>query len=217
MHFKTQHFESWSVLVGDLLNSDPSALWPDDLSLMTLQRGHNKPDILCLQPTTTMWWLVCVCLETHAEVSVPDLDGAILAACCYELPITTVGAACRDDLLPLEGAWFEHRLVLLLWVQIPCAYSAVNRENVIYHHPLIKYLFLKAYLVISTIHHHNKSESYWDTVCPSHSHEHKVRQLRVAGWGVSKQQNSRSVWQACLKLPWNPWTITQPGPLRGRH
>lgn len=68
-------------------------------------------------------------MKTHTEVSVPDLDGAILAACCNELPITTVGAACGDDPLPLAGARFEHRLVLLLRVQVPCAHSAVNRQK----------------------------------------------------------------------------------------
>lgn len=72
---------------------------------------------------------MCVCVKTHAEVSVPDLDGAILAACCNELPIAAVGAACGDDLLSLEGARFEHRLVLLLRVQVPCAYSAVDRQR----------------------------------------------------------------------------------------
>lgn len=80
---------------------------------------------------------MCVCFKTHAEVSVPYLDGAILAAGCNELPITAVGAACGGDLLPLEGARFEHRLVLLLRVQVPCAYSAVKRQNVIYPHPTV--------------------------------------------------------------------------------
>lgn len=69
-----------------------------------------------------------MCFETHAEVSVPDLDGAILAACCNELPITAVGAACGDDLLTLKGAGFKNRLVLLLRVQVPCAHSAVERH-----------------------------------------------------------------------------------------
>jgi len=44
-----------------------------------------------------------MCFKTHAKVSVPDLDGAILAACCNELSITAVGAAYGDDLLPLVG------------------------------------------------------------------------------------------------------------------
>lgn len=57
---------------------------------------------------------VCVCVKTHTQVSVPDLDRAILAAGCDELPIPAVGAARGDDLLPLHGARFEHRLVLLL-------------------------------------------------------------------------------------------------------
>lgn len=52
--------------------------------------------------------------NTHAEVSVPDLDGAILTACCYQLPVAAVGAACGHHLLPLKGAWLEHRFVLLL-------------------------------------------------------------------------------------------------------
>lgn len=52
--------------------------------------------------------------NTHAEVSVPDLDGAILTACGYQLPVAAVGAACGHYLLPLEGAWLEHRFVLLL-------------------------------------------------------------------------------------------------------
>ena len=55
-----------------------------------------------------------MCFKTHAEVSVPDLDGAILAAGCNKLPITAIGAACGGDLLPLEGAGFKHRLVLLI-------------------------------------------------------------------------------------------------------
>lgn len=55
-----------------------------------------------------------LCFKTHTEVSVPDLDGAILAARCDELPVAAVGAACGDDLLTLEGARLEHRLVLLL-------------------------------------------------------------------------------------------------------
>lgn len=62
----------------------------------------------------TLGWLVCVCFKTHAKVSVPDLDGAILAACRNELPIAAVGATRGGDFFPLEGAWFEHRLVLLL-------------------------------------------------------------------------------------------------------
>lgn len=52
--------------------------------------------------------------RTHAQVSVPDLEGAILAPCCDELPVPAVGAACGNDLLPLRGAGFEHRLVLFL-------------------------------------------------------------------------------------------------------
>lgn len=68
--------------------------------------------------TTTLYahcdgMCVCVCFKTHAEVSVPDLDGTVLAASCNELPISAVGAACGRHLLPLEGAGFEHRLVLL--------------------------------------------------------------------------------------------------------
>lgn len=55
-----------------------------------------------------------LCFKTHTEVSVPDLDGAILAACCDELSVAAVGAACGDDFLTLEGARLEHRLVLLL-------------------------------------------------------------------------------------------------------
>lgn len=94
-----------------------------------MTQGHNKTDILCLQPIAHCGGLVCVCLKTYTEVSVPDLDGAILAAGCNELPITAVGAARGDDLLPLQGAWFEHWLVLLLWFQVPCAHSAVNRQK----------------------------------------------------------------------------------------
>lgn len=52
--------------------------------------------------------------KTHTEVSVPDLDGPILAAGCDQLAITAVGAACGGDLLPLQRAGLEHRFVLLL-------------------------------------------------------------------------------------------------------
>lgn len=68
--------------------------------------------------------------ETHAKVSVPDLDGTVLAARCNELSITTVGAARGGHLLPLGGAGFEHRLVLLLRVQIPCAHGAAGRQDI---------------------------------------------------------------------------------------
>lgn len=68
-------------------------------------------------------------LKTHTEVPVPDLDGAVLASGCYELSVSAVGATCGDDLLPLHGAWFEHGLVLLLGVQVPCAHSPVNRHK----------------------------------------------------------------------------------------
>ena len=78
-----------------------------------------------------------MCFKTHAKVSVPDLDGAILAACCNELSITAVGAAYGDDLLPLVGARFEHRFVLLLRVHVPCAYRAVDKQNVIYPLPTV--------------------------------------------------------------------------------
>lgn len=52
--------------------------------------------------------------KSHAEVSVPDLDGAVLAAGCYQLPVAAVGAARGHHLLPLKGARFEHGFVLLL-------------------------------------------------------------------------------------------------------
>lgn len=68
--------------------------------------------------------------RTHTQVSVPDLDGAILAPCCDELPVSAVGAACRDDLLPLRRARFEHRLVLLLRVHVPRAHSSVNGQEI---------------------------------------------------------------------------------------
>lgn len=67
--------------------------------------------------------------NTHAEVSVPDLDGAVLTTGCYQLPVTAVGATCGHHLLPLEGARLEHGFVLLLWLHVPCAYSAVNRQK----------------------------------------------------------------------------------------
>lgn len=57
---------------------------------------------------------ILVTLNTHAEVSVPDLDGAILTACCYQLPVAAVAAAGGHHLLPLKGPWLEHRFVLLL-------------------------------------------------------------------------------------------------------
>lgn len=68
-------------------------------------------------------------LRTHAQVSVPDLDSAILAPCCDELPVPAVGAACGDDLLPFRGARLEHRLVLFLRVHVPCAHGAVNDQE----------------------------------------------------------------------------------------
>lgn len=107
-------------------------LWPATRWPVPLHR-NNKTDILCLLPHCTVRWLVCVCFMTHAEVSVPNLDGAILAACCNKFPIPAVGATCGSDLLALVGAGFKHRLVLFLWLQVPCAYSAVGRqENLIY-------------------------------------------------------------------------------------
>ncbi|TNN81252.1 hypothetical protein EYF80_008586 [Liparis tanakae] len=57
-------------------------------------------------------------LKISSENSRLNLDGAILAAGCNELPIAAVGAACGDDLLPLEGARFEHRLVRLPRAQL---------------------------------------------------------------------------------------------------
>lgn len=59
-------------------------------------------------------WCVLGVFKTYTEVSVPDLNGTVLAARCNELPIAAVGAACGGDLLALEGTRFEHRLVLLL-------------------------------------------------------------------------------------------------------
>lgn len=75
-----------------------------------------------------VWVRVCVCFKTHAEVSVPDLDGTVLAASCNELSISAVGAACGRYLLPLEGTGFEHRLVLLVRVQVPCSHSAADKQ-----------------------------------------------------------------------------------------
>lgn len=71
-----------------------------------------------------------MCFGTHAEVSVPDLDGAILAACRDQLPIAAVGTACGCDLLALERTGFEHSLVLLLRAQVPRAHGAMDRERV---------------------------------------------------------------------------------------
>lgn len=76
-----------------------------------------------------------VSLNTHAEVPVPDLDAAILTACCYQLPVAAVGAARGHHLFPLKGAWLEHRFVLLLRLHIPRAHSAVNKEKKILVQP----------------------------------------------------------------------------------
>lgn len=91
----------------------------------------NKTDILCLQPfETVLVTSVCACVracwKTHAEVSVPDLDGAVLTSGRHQLPITTVGAARGDDLLALHGPRLEHRLVLLFRVNVPRAHSPVK-------------------------------------------------------------------------------------------
>lgn len=67
--------------------------------------------------------------NSHAEVSVPDLDGAVLAAGCYQLPVAAVGAARGHHLLPLKGARFEHGLVLLLRLHVPRAHGSVNKEK----------------------------------------------------------------------------------------
>ena len=68
-------------------------------------------------------------IRTHAEVAVPDLDAAVLAAGGDELAIAAVGAAGGRDLLPLKGAGLEHRLVLLVVVHVPRAHRAAERET----------------------------------------------------------------------------------------
>ena len=88
-----------------------------------------------------------------------------------------------------------------------CAQCCGQTGNLIYTHhstqSLIKYVSIKTYYVINTIHRCNKSGSYRHY---SNSHEHKVRQLSVSEWGMSEQQTCRSAWQACLKLSGNIWT-----------
>lgn len=109
-----KHFAIWSVTYWTL--ACLAVRWPE---VMAKQAAY-----------VYMLLHILVSLNTHAEVSVPDLDGAILTACCYQLPVATVGAACGHHLLPLKGAWLEHRFVLLLWLHVPRAYSAVNREKI---------------------------------------------------------------------------------------
>lgn len=109
-----KHFEFWSVTYWT-----PAFLvvrWPE---VVAEQTAH-----------VYMLLHILVRSNTHAEVSVPDLDGAILTACSYQLPVAAVGAACGHYLLPLEGAWLEHRFVLLLWLHVPRAHRAVNREKI---------------------------------------------------------------------------------------
>lgn len=109
-----KHFEFWSVTYWT-----PAFLvvrWPE---VMAEQTAH-----------VYILLHILVRPNTHIEVSVPDLDGAILTACGYQLPVAAVGAACGHYLLPLEGAWLEHRFVLLLWLHVPRAYRAVNREKI---------------------------------------------------------------------------------------
>ena len=151
------------------------------------------------------WYVcVCVCFQTHAEVSVPDLDAAILAAGCYQLPITAVGATCGCDLLSLEGARFEHALVLLLRVHVPCAHSAVDRQR-IYPSPTAmnqswnispsKHIWSLTLPV--TVINQNHTEIQWDPVMFTSS-EHEVRQLCVQGEGLANSrtvdQSDRHVW-----------------------
>lgn len=97
-----KHFDFWSASVSDTLNSG--------LSGGPVTPGHGKTDSLCLESATH----ATVSVNSHAEVSVPDLDGAVLAARCYQLPVAAVGAARGHHLLPLKGARFEHGFVLLL-------------------------------------------------------------------------------------------------------
>lgn len=111
---KVKHFEFWSVTYWTL--ACLVVRWPE---VMAKQTAY-----------VYMLLHILVSLNTHAEVSVPDLDGAILTACCYQLPVAAVGAACGHHLLPLKGAWLEHRFVLLLWLHVPRAYSAMEREKI---------------------------------------------------------------------------------------
>ena len=68
-------------------------------------------------------------VSAHTEVAVPDLDAAVLAAGGDELAVAAVGTAGGRDLLPLEGAGLEHRLVLLVVVHVPRAHRAAERER----------------------------------------------------------------------------------------
>lgn len=107
-----KHFDSWSVLVSHILNSGLSG------RPATPGSGQNR------QPV----FIICCTFYTYAEVSVPDLDGAVLTACCYQLPVAAVGAARGHHLLPLKGPRFEHGFVLLLRLHVPRAHGAAGRE-----------------------------------------------------------------------------------------
>lgn len=84
-----KHFDFWSVSVSDALNPG--------LPGGPVTPGHGNTDSSCLQSAPH----AAASVNSHAEVPVPDLDGAVLAARCYQLPVAAVGAARGHHLLPL--------------------------------------------------------------------------------------------------------------------